>query len=265
LGAEGIAVTKKILSRVQTGKLGWVGSVALLLTSTLLISQMERALHRVWHTQSRRRLIARVVAHWVVLASMPFVLAALIAITEHKEIGYAAAVGAISGDKVVWLRSANFLADDVTGRSERTLSGVERLRAMLEAGLPPGVKFLLTATGIDKRRAFWKALEKVAEVQVHDRIDTSREGWQDQVGSLVNARAKELGLKFEPAAMELFVMLAGEATQLVAAMREPRRAYPRGVSLIAILRREAGAIEPRQRPADVAADLHDPLTVSRGG
>jgi DNA polymerase III subunit delta len=119
------------------------------------------------------------------------------------------------GDKVVWLRNANFFADDVTGRSERTLSGVERLRAMLEAGLPSGVKFLLTASGIDKRRAFWKALEKVAEVQVHDRIDTSREGWQDQVGSLVNARAKELGLKFEPAAMELFVMLAGEATQQI--------------------------------------------------
>lgn len=119
------------------------------------------------------------------------------------------------GDKVVWLRNANFFADDVTGRSERTLSGVERLRAMLDAGLPSGVKFLLTASGIDKRRAFWKALEKVAEVQVHDRIDTSREGWQDQVGSLVNARAKELGLKFEPAAMELFVMLAGEATQQI--------------------------------------------------
>jgi DNA polymerase III subunit delta len=119
------------------------------------------------------------------------------------------------GDKVVWLRNANFFADDVTGRSERTLSGVEGLRALLENGLPSGVKFLLTATGIDKRRAFWKALEKVAEVQVHDRIDTSREGWQDQVGSLVSARARELGLKFDPAAMELFVMLAGEATQQI--------------------------------------------------
>lgn len=119
------------------------------------------------------------------------------------------------GDKVVWLRNANFFADDVTGRSERTLSGVEGLRALLENGLPSGVKFLLTATGIDKRRAFWKSLEKVAEVQVHDRIDTSRDGWQDQVGSLVSARARELGLKFDPAAMELFVMLAGEATQQI--------------------------------------------------
>jgi len=58
---------------------------------------------------------------------------------------------------------------------------------------------------------------------------------------------------------------AGEADRLVAALRDPRRAYPRGVSLVAILRRERGAIEPRSRPTDVAADLHDPLTVARGG
>lgn len=58
---------------------------------------------------------------------------------------------------------------------------------------------------------------------------------------------------------------AGEADRLVAAMREPRHAYPRGVSLIAILRRETGVIAVRQRPADVAADLHEPLTVSHGG
>ena len=119
------------------------------------------------------------------------------------------------GDKVVWLRNASFLADDVTGRSERTLSGVEALRAVLEAGLGGGVKFLLTATGIDKRRAFWKFLEKAATVEVHDRIDTSREGWQDQVARLVGGRARDLGLKFSPEALELFVLLAGEATQQI--------------------------------------------------
>jgi DNA polymerase-3 subunit delta len=119
------------------------------------------------------------------------------------------------GDKVVWLRNASFLGDDVTGRSERTLSGVEALRAVLEAGLPPGVKFLLTASALDKRRAFWKFLEKAAEVETHDRIDTSRDGWQDQVAALVRRRAGELGLRFEQDALELFVMLAGEATQQI--------------------------------------------------
>jgi DNA polymerase-3 subunit delta len=119
------------------------------------------------------------------------------------------------GDKVVWLRNANFLGDNVTGRSQRTEAGVESLRAALEAGLPDGVKFLLTAQGVDKRRSFWKFIEKAAEVQSHDRIDTSRDDWQDQVAALVTRRAAELGLDFETDALEIFVMLAGEQSQQI--------------------------------------------------
>ena len=51
---------------------------------------------------------------------------------------------------------------------------------------------------------------------------------------------------------------AGEASRLIAATRQPDRRLSSGVSLIAIVRRDAGVIEPRQRPADVPADLHDP-------
>lgn len=119
------------------------------------------------------------------------------------------------GDKVVWLRNANFFADNVTGRSQRTEAGVESLRATLERGVPDGVKFLLTAQGIDKRRGFWKFIEKAADVQVHDRIDTSRDDWQDQVASLVTKRARELDLSFQPDALALFVMLAGEQSQQI--------------------------------------------------
>lgn len=119
------------------------------------------------------------------------------------------------GGKVVWLKNASFLVDDVTGRSERTLSGVEMLKDCLEVGLGKGVVFLLSATGIDKRRAFWKFLEKNAAVRVFDKIDTSRDGWQDEVADLVSKRARDLGLRFEPEALELFVMLAGEATRQI--------------------------------------------------
>lgn len=119
------------------------------------------------------------------------------------------------GDKVVWLRNANFLADNVTGRSQRTESGVENLRTTLERGIPDGVTFLLTAQGVDKRRAFWKYIEKAADVQVHDRIDTGRDGWEEQVATLVNSHAKALGLRFERHALALFVMLAGEQSQQI--------------------------------------------------
>jgi len=124
------------------------------------------------------------------------------------------------GSKVVWLKSANFLADDVTGRAERTLSGVERIKDSLEAGLGEGVRFLLSATGIDKRRAFWKFLQKHAELGVYDKIDTSRDGWEEEVAVLVEGRAKDLGLSFEPEALELFVVQAGEATRQIGAELE---------------------------------------------
>jgi DNA polymerase III subunit delta len=48
------------------------------------------------------------------------------------------------GDKVGGLRNANFLSDNVIGRSQRT----EAMRAALEAGLPDGVRFLMTALGV---------------------------------------------------------------------------------------------------------------------
>ncbi len=119
------------------------------------------------------------------------------------------------GDKVVWLRNANFLGDNVLGRSQRTEAGVESLRATLEQGIPNGVRFLLTAHGVDKRRGFWKFIEKTAAVRVCDRIDTSRDDWQDQVATLVTTRARTLGLRFEPDALAVFVLLAGEQSQQI--------------------------------------------------
>ena len=120
------------------------------------------------------------------------------------------------GDKVVWLRNVNFLGDDVTGRAQRTEAGVEALRAVLEKGLPDGIRFILSADKVDKRRAFWKFLEKNASVRSFDKIDINRDGWQDEVGRLVEIRAKELGLEFEHDALELFIMLAGEQTKQIA-------------------------------------------------
>lgn len=119
------------------------------------------------------------------------------------------------GAKVVWLKGVTFLADTQTGGAERTLDGVEILRKVLEAGMPDGVGFLLSATAIDKRRGFWKFLDSHADVRLFDKVDTSREGWQDQVAAAVRRRAGELGLEFEEPALDLFVMLAGEATQQI--------------------------------------------------
>lgn len=112
-------------------------------------------------------------------------------------------------EKLVWMKSVNFLADTVTGRSATVQEAVEDLREILSRGLPEGVRFLLSATEVDKRRSFYKALGKFAIVEQFDRIDPTRSGWEEEVQAVVRRLASELELKFEPDALELFVRLAG--------------------------------------------------------
>jgi len=119
------------------------------------------------------------------------------------------------GDKVVWLRNATFMGNDRTSESENVQNLVLSIHQQLEQGLPDGVSLIISAEKIDKRRVFWKFLEKNASIQIHDRIDMSRDGWEDEVADLVLEKSKQVGLSFEPDALDLFVRLAGEATQQI--------------------------------------------------
>jgi len=113
------------------------------------------------------------------------------------------------GDKLVWLKNANFLGDNIIGRAASVLEALEKLNATLSAGLPENVKFLLSATEIDKRRSFYKSLGKLAKMEVFDKLDTSRSGWEEEAARLASDRASALGLDFSSDALELFAMLTG--------------------------------------------------------
>ena len=102
------------------------------------------------------------------------------------------------GEKVVWLKNANFLGDNITGKAAATLDALEALGDVLEEGVPEDVKFILSATEIYKVRRFYKRLVKVANVEVHDMPDTSKQGWEQQVMRMVESRARELGLGLRP-------------------------------------------------------------------
>jgi len=113
------------------------------------------------------------------------------------------------GEKLVWLKNANFLADTVLGRSAAVTEALEHLQQTLAEGLPDGVKFLLSAIDVDKRRTFYKALGKAGEVEVFDKVDSSRGGWEEGAGSLIQTRARARGLRMGEEAVELLAMLTG--------------------------------------------------------
>ncbi len=119
------------------------------------------------------------------------------------------------GTKVVWLKSANFFGDSVTGRAAATVDAVDNLTAVLKEGFPGTVEFIFSATEMDKRRAFYKTLSKITKIAVFDQLDTSRAGWEADMMNIVGRRARTLGLEFDRDALEFFVMLAGVDTRLV--------------------------------------------------
>lgn len=119
------------------------------------------------------------------------------------------------GDKVVWLQGVNFLSDTQTGKADSTIAALETLAGLLETGLPPDVTLILSAGEVDKRRTFLKRLEKIAKIEIHDRLDTTKAGWESAVMGHVSDRASALGMKFRGAAVERFVQRVGSNTRSI--------------------------------------------------
>src|SRR6266550_4066966 len=117
--------------------------------------------------------------------------------------------------KVVWLKNANFLGDDAKARSAGVQSALEELSVLIDSGVGNGVLLLISATEVDKRRSFYKMLVKRAELQVFDRLDSARAGWEEEATEIVLGRAKKRKLEFDEAALELFVLLTGGDTRQI--------------------------------------------------
>src|SRR5215831_16546527 len=117
--------------------------------------------------------------------------------------------------KVVWLKNANFLGDDPKARSTEVQSTLEELSAAIDSGFGSGLTFLISATEIDKRRSFYKTLLKRAELQVFDRLDSARAGWEEEATEIVRGRARKRKLEFDDDALDLFVLLTGGDTRQI--------------------------------------------------
>ena len=117
--------------------------------------------------------------------------------------------------KVVWLKNANFLGDDPKARSAGVQAALEELSALVDSGVGSGVTLLISATEVDKRRSFYKTLTKRADLQVFDRLDSGRAGWEEEATEIVRRRADKRKLEFNSDALELFVLLTGSDTRQI--------------------------------------------------
>jgi len=135
---------------------------------------------------------------------------------------FAAAVQTLSlfgGSKVVWFKDISFLADSKTGKADGTLKQVERLKELLAAVDVASVTVLLSASPVDRRRAFVKWCEKNGDYHL---ADSGKSG--DQVAYLreiIGAEAEKYQLRI-PVQMVHFLIekLSGNARLAVEEIRK---------------------------------------------
>ena len=97
-GAELSRLIRRSIERVHTRTLGVTGALGLLIASTKLFYDMERAVHRVWGFASPRKIWRQFIIYWLLMFLGPLALAIILGVLGSKDL---AVVGAIPRSAVV--------------------------------------------------------------------------------------------------------------------------------------------------------------------
>lgn len=81
------------------------------------------------------------------------------------------------GAKVVWLQNCNFLADERTAGTQAVTEGLAELADVLKRFDWRGVRLLISAGKVDKRKTFYKTLEKLGEVEAFAALSMEDKDW----------------------------------------------------------------------------------------
>src|ERR1043165_9659273 len=81
------------------------------------------------------------------------------------------------GGKVVWLQNCSFLGDDRTAVSAAVTDALAELSADLKASAWRNVRLLVSAGKVDKRKTFYKTIEKLGEIESFAALSLEDRDW----------------------------------------------------------------------------------------
>ncbi len=133
-------------------------------------------------------------------------------------------VGLLGGEKVVWLRDANFLGSGVLAESASVKERVADLAAKIKAGIPAGQTLVISADKVDGRSAFLKACQGAGEIRKFE-VPESSYAAERQAVQKAEEMARQFRLSFSEDAMDLFMELSGTNTRQIAQEMEKLSLY----------------------------------------
>ncbi len=153
------------------------------------------------------------------------------------------------GSKVVWWRGCDFFGDERTAGSAAVTEALAELAPELVAFRWDGVRLVISAGRMDKRRVFYKTLEKLAAVEECNGLSADMRDWVERAEGQVLEWLRARGKEIQAEALAAFVagvgpnlsLLQSEAEKLATYVGERGRIMVDDVGTITVRNKQARA------------------------
>ncbi|HMO66157.1 MAG TPA: DNA polymerase III subunit delta [Verrucomicrobiota bacterium] len=120
------------------------------------------------------------------------------------------------GARLVWFRGCTFFADDRTSEGRGVKDAVAALAELLKTFRWDGIRLLLTAPAVDRRKAFYKTVEKTGRAEAFEGLSAGDRDWADKAEALAAREFRTLGKRPTPDALAALVAQVGPNSRLLA-------------------------------------------------
>jgi len=119
------------------------------------------------------------------------------------------------GGKVVWLRDCNFLGEERTASSAAVTETLASLADELKNFSWQNVRLLISAGKVDKRKVFFKTLDKLGDVEIFSAWSVEDRDWAERADAAARSAVRQRGKEIsEDALAELISRVGPNARQL---------------------------------------------------
>jgi DNA polymerase-3 subunit delta len=111
--------------------------------------------------------------------------------------------------KVVWLRNCNFLGEERAAAAAAVTENLAELSQELKAFVWQNVRLLISAGKVDKRKSFYKTLEKIGSVEIFAGWSAEDRDWADQAQAWASRALRDRKVGISDEALALLVANIG--------------------------------------------------------
>jgi DNA polymerase-3 subunit delta len=113
------------------------------------------------------------------------------------------------GGKVVWLRDCNFLGEERTATSAAVTETLAELAEELKTFAWENVRLLISAGKVDKRKVFYKTLDKLGTTEIFEAWSQDDKDWADRAQIAAREAVRKRDKEISGAALGELVVRAG--------------------------------------------------------